>query len=506
MAKKKEGLFTKAALEKLSSPEQLDVMMEVTKPAGWVALGAVGFLLGVVILYSIFGSIPSTVDGQGILIRGVALVDVEAKTDGSIKTLDVTVGQQVEIGDVIATVWQGGLEVKIKDLEDEIAQKTAEYGQAEIEASSAVSKQVVALESNITSLDSRLRSQATALQEADVALARARESRANGLTTQAQVDVAIGRVRTITESIEALEQQKKTIPGQIAVLQNQLATTATGHLLELSELQRTLETTIRSKNSATQVVSVATGRVLELRVRPGTLVSSKTVVVSLEPFDRKETPEGKIVGLPSTHAGTVINIISAGRFVEEGGSLAEVRADGEDHVIKAAKGGKVEKVLVAVDDAVEKGAVLVHLQPVKVEITPSTLQAIIFVPAGEGKHITPDDVVRISPSTVKAEEYGFMLGKVSSISDYPVTFAGMMETLKNDSLVQEFMGESAPLEVTAGLEIAPKDSNVSGYAWSSGEGPPIGIQGGTKCTVQIVVDERRPISYVLPILKSATGL
>ena len=455
MAKKKEGLFTKAALEKLSSPEQLDVMMEVTKPAGWVALGAVGFLLGVVILWSIFGSIPSTVDGQGILIRGVALVDVEAKTDGSIKTLDVTVGQQVEIGDVIATVSQGGLEVQIKDLEDEIAQKTAEYGQAEKEARAAVSKQVVALESNVTSLNSRLRSQATALQEADVALANARESRAKGLTTQAQIDVAIGRVRTITESIEALEQQKKTIPGQIAVLQNQLDTTATGHLLELSALQRSLETKIRSKNSATQVVSVATGRVIELRVRPGTLVASKTVVVSLEPFDREEIPAGKVVGLPSSVGGTVVEIIRQGAFVQKDGPLAMIRtADGEE-VVKAAKAGRVEKVLFAAEDTVEKDAVLVHLQPIDVKVTPSTLQAIIYVPAGEGKHITPDDVVRISPSTVKAEEYGFMLGKVSSISDYPVTSPGMMETLKNDSLVQEFMRR----ERTAGGDCWARDGS-----------------------------------------------
>ncbi|MCB1094091.1 MAG: NHLP bacteriocin system secretion protein [Verrucomicrobiae bacterium] len=504
MAKKKEGLFTKAALEKLSSPEQLDVMMEVTKPAGWVALGAVGFLLAVVILWSIFGSIPSTVDGQGILIRGVALVDVEAKTEGSIRELLVKVGDEVEINQPIATVSQGGLAVQIKTLEDEIAQKKQEYGAAEAQASFSISKQVGSLESNIESLNLRLKSQQTALEEARDAVAKARESRSRGLTTQAKVDAEIARTRAIQDTILSLDQQLKSIPGQIAALQNQLDTSVRAHLLELSQLQRDLENKIRSMNSATQILSVATGRVIELRLRPGATVSSKSVVVSLEPFDRKETPVGKVVGLPSTQAGTVVNIIDEGRFVEEGGPVALVRENGEDHVITAAKAGKVEKVLFAVEDTVEKGAVLVHLQPMAVEITPATLQAVIYVPAGEGKHITQKDTVRISPSTVKAEEYGFMLGTVTSISGYPVTPQGMLETLKNQALVQEFSGESAPLEVTAELQVV--SDNVSGYAWSSGEGPPIGIQGGTKCTVQIVVDERAPISYVLPILKSATGL
>ena len=37
-------LFRKSAVEKLSSPEQLDVMMQVTSPKGWVALTGVSIL------------------------------------------------------------------------------------------------------------------------------------------------------------------------------------------------------------------------------------------------------------------------------------------------------------------------------------------------------------------------------------------------------------------------------------------------------------------------------
>jgi HlyD family secretion protein len=38
-------LFRKAAIDKLSSPERLDVLMEVTSPAGWVALWTLGGVL-----------------------------------------------------------------------------------------------------------------------------------------------------------------------------------------------------------------------------------------------------------------------------------------------------------------------------------------------------------------------------------------------------------------------------------------------------------------------------
>ena len=67
-----EGMFRKAALEKLSSPEQLDVMMQVTSPMGWIAMAGTGVILGFVIVWSVVGEIGIRVDGQGILLRGGA--------------------------------------------------------------------------------------------------------------------------------------------------------------------------------------------------------------------------------------------------------------------------------------------------------------------------------------------------------------------------------------------------------------------------------------------------
>ena len=45
-----KNLFRSAALEKLSSPERLDVMMQITRPAAWMALLALGVLLIVLIV------------------------------------------------------------------------------------------------------------------------------------------------------------------------------------------------------------------------------------------------------------------------------------------------------------------------------------------------------------------------------------------------------------------------------------------------------------------------
>ena len=63
-------IFRKAALERLSSPEQLDQLMQVTTPKGWLALIALTGLLVMVVVFGFVARIPITVTGQCILLDG----------------------------------------------------------------------------------------------------------------------------------------------------------------------------------------------------------------------------------------------------------------------------------------------------------------------------------------------------------------------------------------------------------------------------------------------------
>lgn len=97
-----QGFFRKAAIEKMSSPEQLDLMMRVTSPVGWLALLTMGVILLVAGVWSVFGSIPDLVDGQGVLMRGERLYEVKISMTGTISELDVQTGSMVKAGQVIA--------------------------------------------------------------------------------------------------------------------------------------------------------------------------------------------------------------------------------------------------------------------------------------------------------------------------------------------------------------------------------------------------------------------
>ena len=79
-----------------------------------------------------------------------------------------------------------------------------------------------------------------------------------------------------------------------------------------------------------------------------------------------------------------------------------------------------------------------------------------------------------------------------------------MSILGNGRLVQDLSGSSAPLKVIVSLEL--DKATKSGFKWSSPNGPPVGVFGGTLCSGSIVVSKRKPIGFVIPLVKETLGL
>jgi HlyD family secretion protein len=55
-------------------------------------------------------------------------------------------------------------------------------------------------------------------------------------------------------------------------------------------------------------------------------------------------------------------------------------------------------------------------------------------------------------------------------------------------------------------DLKPDTTTFTGYQWSSSQGPNLKISPGTTATVRVKVEERAPITFVLPILRSSSGI
>jgi len=102
------SIFRKVALERLSSPEQLDQMMQVTDRRGWLALAALAGLLAMAVTWGFVGTIPTKVMGEGILIRTGGVKGVISTYSGEVTEFHVRVGDLIERGDVVASLFQSG--------------------------------------------------------------------------------------------------------------------------------------------------------------------------------------------------------------------------------------------------------------------------------------------------------------------------------------------------------------------------------------------------------------
>jgi HlyD family secretion protein len=133
------------------------------------------------------------------------------------------------------------------------------------------------------------------------------------------------------------------------------------------------------------------------------------------------------------------------------------------------------------------------------------LMAMVYVPAAEGKRVAEGMRVEVCPSTVRREEHGHLVGEVVAVAELPTTEQAMQARLSDAGLVQAFVKTSGiPLEVQ--VRLRPDAGTVSGYEWSSGQGPLTRLSRGTLCTASFVVKEQRPISLALPLLKEKLGL
>jgi HlyD family secretion protein len=402
-------IFRKVALERLSSPEQLDQLLQVTDPKGWLALGALGLLLLTGVGWGVFGSIPTEARGEGILLRQGGVTSVVAAENGQVEEILVSVGDVIQKGQVVARIRQEELLRQIQDSRDRLADARAKY------------QDMV-----------RYAGEQRHLRDRDLA-----QQRAN-----------------LQQTIRALERQVEIIRERIAserdLLKDGLIT------------KQTLLASEQSLNTAQDQLASAR---LELSG------------LDLKKVDAEQQVDQQIQAREA--------------------EIRDLDIDETTRVV-ANRAGRVLELLVDRGDVVSPGTPLLNL-----EVVSQDLMAVLFVPATAGKRIEPGMPVRVSPSTVKREEFGSILGRVVWAAEYPSTARGMVRLLGNEALVQRLMAEGPPIQVNVALERNP--AAPSGFRWSSSTGPSVKISSGTLATGDVVVRQEAPVNLLIPKVREKLG-
>ena len=415
-------VFRKASLDRLASPEQLDQLFQVIRPHGWIALLALGILVGAALVWGVEGNIPSKVAGQGILLRTGGVFEIAARAGGRITDVAVNVGDVVREGQVVARVAQPDVLNRIRQVRLALDSRRTEHRllatqtRQEIELQAAqIAERRRSLHASIAAAVENLVWLREKLVAQEQLLDQGRLTRQTVIETRRQIQATEERIRSHRHELAELDIQRLGMEAEgTRTLQNGEYEVARA-LTELEQLERELK-------DMTEIVSTFTGRVIEIMTEQGDVVGTGQPLLRLD---------------------------RTGRTVTD-------------------------------------------------------LEAVVYVPSAHGKQIRPGMEVRIAPASVAPEEYGYMVGTVTYVSDFPTTSRAIQRTLRNPELVAALSQGDAPYEVRADLWLDP--NTESGYRWTSASGPPTEILTGTLCMGQITVSRRRPIELVIPVLRERLGV
>ncbi len=170
--------------------------------------------------------------------------------------------------------------------------------------------------------------------------------------------------------------------------------------------------------------------------------------------------------------------------------------------VRCTSSGRVLELTVDEGSVIESGQALMRIS--LSERAAGQLRAVLYVGGEDGKRVEPGMSVLVGPTTVRPEEYGYMLGRVTRIADFPATSEGMQRVLKNDQLVRQLSLLGSPFQLD--VELIRDTTATSGYAWTSGHGPTVAIADGTPILGRVIVETRRPVQLVIPGLKKLFAL
>ncbi len=412
-------IFRKVALDRLSVPEQLDVLLQISSARAWVGLAGVVLALALALVWGCFGSVSTKAAGKGVIVRSGGVQNVATLGAGQVAEVRAVLGAHLHVGDIVATVAQPAMLDQIKTLEGQI--RDLETQQREMDRIQANSSKL-----QIASLDRQRANIETAIANLEHQAKLTREQMpvdkelfSKGLITREQIYATEQKLASLESEIQDKHAQMTQLESSEFNIRNQSAQEDLQLSGRIADARRALDALERDSESKSLVRTPYAGQVIELKVLPGALVQAGMPILSIQP-----------------------------------------------------------------------------------DVT--RLEALLYIPADKAKELHAGMAAEISPASIKREEFGFIRGRVTYVADYPATEEALMRVFENAPLVAAITGGGPATEVH--VELEPDASTPSGFRWSSGQGAPIQLSGGTMIDGEAVTREQPPVSLVIPYIKEKIGL
>lgn len=478
--KGENNLFRQESLERLSSPERLDQLMQVVNPKGWIPLATLGFLGLTALTWSIFGRIPVTVQGAGVLVYPSTVVPIQAKSSGQLVQLMAKEGELVNKGEVIATIDRNDLKDQLISAKSKLAQLQSQNSEANSVQTQRKKQDLRAIQEQRQTLEQRLQivtDLTPTLKEKGLSAIQAqrqnlqqRQQTLEGLRPTFKLrfetrqllfergaiseDVLLQAKQEYLDNIASIDEIKANLK-EIDVQEADAYQQYLSNLNEIKNIQALIqEQDSKLANLTQQDLQNSTTRTKEIQ-------EVEREVIQIE---QEINSKSQIV---TQHSGRILELtVNPGQVIEAGTRLASIDTD---------------------DQA-------------------GNLVGMTYFPVKDGKKVQPGMEIQITPQTIKRERFGGIVGTVTKVSPFPITTEAAANVVGNPQIIAGLVPETQPVVIQIAANLKPDAQTFSGYQWSSSSGPKLKISSGTTTSARVKLTERAPITFVFPILRSLSGI
>ncbi|MFN6571247.1 NHLP bacteriocin system secretion protein [Dendronalium sp. ChiSLP03b] len=475
---KHSRIFRQTALERLSSPEQLEQAIHVVKPQGWLTLSALSFVVAVAGVWSVFGRIPLTVTGQGILIKPHHVVEFQAPSSGPLLTLNVKPGDIVKQGDVLGIIDQSALKQQLQQEQVKLQQLQTQNQETDRLQKLLIDQQIITLGQQKMDLENNLRREQSAPK-----------LRAQTLSAIAQKRQSINsrkqQINYLLQTLKARVDNRRRLFGEHVISQDMVVQAEQEYFnthSELSDIDVQLKDLEIQETTTQREYLENLNKIDEIKTKIKDLNTQNT---KLREQDLKQS----------------IDKANQIREVKQRLAQLELQLSQESRIISKYNGHILE-VSAVPGQIINPGN---RLGSIEAEKPNSQLVSLVYFANKDGKQIKSGMAVQVTPSFAKREREGGIVGAIANISSFPVTTQDITAIVGNKEIAASLAGKGEG-QVQAFVQLQEDATTASGYKWSSSEGSSLKLSSGTTTSVQVKVGEKAPISYIIPILRSWTGI
>ncbi|MGQ0651278.1 MAG: NHLP bacteriocin system secretion protein [Betaproteobacteria bacterium] len=275
-------LFRKVALERLSSPDRLDVMLGLDRPVWLLPLAGLAVAAAAALYWGLTGTVVQTVGGRCILTSPSGVAEVAATAAGRVVGLALKVGDEVKAGQEIARIVR-------PDLVEQIAQQRARL--AQLERRREEIRRYGRLAGDLgrgarSDEQGMLEAQAKLAAERGAALERRlaveRDLFAQGLLTRQSLLAPEQALAGTALERERLQERAKQLALDVDEAARQRSRDLVASESQVNEARRGLEALLETERRTAPITTPYAGRVIEIKAHDGVTVNQGSAVVQIE--------------------------------------------------------------------------------------------------------------------------------------------------------------------------------------------------------------------------------